>query len=684
MFLVYQNPTKLNALNLSKRNYTKLSFLEIIKNNRMVNIVFLDALYCGKIQNRDCEGMRMKIKDFTIELIKNIKSFLLNEKNMTYEEKNEYAANKYLSQSLMIIDLIILVCYLLVAFTDLFSFPDGAKEVYIVLFPIIIVIVLLPCIWAYVKGVKSKYFKYFVLGLLLFVIAFAGIIASRFTILLWCLPLIFVMHYYNPKLAKIFYFLALLLLITSMLASLYVGHWDSSYFCNVLEKDDIDTISVRNYLLTSTGNVGWPRIFEIFIFYIIPNVAILYVIYNVCKSLALRTSELTGDVKEAVVTKEKLDSEFSVAKKIQQDSLPKNFPTDNRIELFADMTSAKEVGGDFYDFYYLDLNRILFLVADVSDKGIPAAMFMMQAKTIIDSYTHIESDLDIALNNINKQLCKNNDSLMFVTCWIGVLNMESGELTFVNAGHNYPVLKKSNGETLFVKERPNCFLGIKPNITFDKHIIKLNKNDQLLLYTDGVNECMNSKDEEFGNDRLISTIQNDNSDSCHDVIKHLRNHLGNFANGQDQNDDVTIMCVRYTDIQNPYILTVKSEIEQIDNVLDFINKSLEENGADKKSISEIDVSIDEIFSNIVKFAYSPNIGDVSFYLLFRQNKIIIRITDSGKHFDPLSTDNPKLRDYKETNKIGGLGIYLVKQTMDDVQYSYIDKKNILTIIKTIK
>lgn len=254
--------------------------------------------------------------------------------------------------------------------------------------------------------------------------------------------------------------------------------------------------------------------------------------------------ELTSVTSE----KERMSTELNIATKIQAGMLPKGypaFPDRTDFDLFASMESAKEVGGDLYDYLLIDEDHLMIVVGDVSGKGVPAALIMAIAKTLLNS--HAEQGLSPAeiFEAINSQLCRSNEMEMFVTCWLGILTLSTGELCFVNAGHPAPVIVH-NGEIAFLKTKPNLVLAGMDGIHYAEHSIKLEKGDGILIYTDGVTEAMNSKNELFGEERLLESVKTCDIKKMKapDFIKKVRGDIDAFVAGAEQFDDITMLALR--------------------------------------------------------------------------------------------------------------------------------------------
>ncbi len=253
--------------------------------------------------------------------------------------------------------------------------------------------------------------------------------------------------------------------------------------------------------------------------------------------------------KDNAKKEQKRASELEIATEIQHSVLPVNFPETPYFDIFASMTTAKEVGGDFYDFFYVDENHFAFLIADVSGKGIPAALFMMNAKSVLKSNILSGYSLDIAINKTNNELCAMNNAQMFLTAFIAILNLTNGELEFVNAGHNPPLVKLNNDKFEYLKSDNNLVLSALENFEFKSSKISLKPENSIFIYTDGVVEAQNSKEEFYGDARLINLLNEDNLLPKDNILK-VKADVDKFSEETDQFDDITMLSVKYLQYKN--------------------------------------------------------------------------------------------------------------------------------------
>ncbi len=244
----------------------------------------------------------------------------------------------------------------------------------------------------------------------------------------------------------------------------------------------------------------------------------------------------------------RLDKELEFAREIQLSSLPNvfpPFPNRNEFEIYATMHTAKEVGGDFYDFFLIGEDRLGLVMADVSGKGVPAALFMMTAKTHIKNCMQIGGDLDRVMNNVNNLLCENNDTGMFVTAFVVELNFKTGDLVYVNAGHNLPLLKRAGGDYEWLKGKSGLTLAAMEDFQYEKNAIKLDFDDQLYLYTDGVTEALNPGMELYSDHRLETVLNQAKELSVTELLRYIKDDIDSFAEHAEQADDITMLSIKY-------------------------------------------------------------------------------------------------------------------------------------------
>ena len=392
--------------------------------------------------------------------------------------------------------------------------------------------------------------------------------------------------------------------------------------------------------------------------------------------------------------KERLNTELYLANRIQADMLPNifpPFPDREEFDIYAAMNPAKEVGGDFYDFYLIDDNHLGLVIADISGKGIPAALFMMAAKILVK--THIMTGLSPheVLEKLNEQICANNREEMFITLWLGVLDLSTGRLTASNAGHEYPILKKPGGSFEVIKDQHGFAVGGMEEMRYRDYELQLEPGSKLFLYTDGLPEAANAGDELFGLERTLHALNAVSDEKPKAILEKTKEDVDRFTRTAPQFDDLTMMCLQYsgyTAEEGPQMKRLEVEAIQtnLEKVTDFINAELEALDCPLKTQTQIDVAVDELFSNIVHYAYVPNTGMATIFFDTEddQNTVVISFLDQGIPFNPVENKDPDVTLNATDRPIGGLGIFLVKKTMDSVYYERREGQNFTQIRKRIR
>jgi len=266
--------------------------------------------------------------------------------------------------------------------------------------------------------------------------------------------------------------------------------------------------------------------------------------------LSQKTVQYIKDITRITKEKERIGTELALARKIQADMVPNiypAFPDRPEFDIFATMHPAKEVGGDFYDFFLIDSDHLGMVMADVSGKGVPAALFMMMSKILINNFAMMGGSPAQVLERTNNVICQNNEEEMFVTVWFGILEISTGRITAANAGHEYPIIKKPGGKFELFKDKHGFVLGGLEGMTFDEYEMNLEKGGSLYLYTDGVPEAMNDKDEMFGTKRLLDALNKYDNNITVKLLTDLKESIDAFVGNADQFDDLTMLVIKLRD-----------------------------------------------------------------------------------------------------------------------------------------
>lgn len=404
---------------------------------------------------------------------------------------------------------------------------------------------------------------------------------------------------------------------------------------------------------------------------IIGLLLLLFIVWHAGKS--------NKELIETTAKNQRLENELQVASMIQDAMLPKVFPPFHDhldVNIYGLVDPAKEIGGDLYDFY-IRHNKLFFCVGDVSGKGVPAALVMAMTRSLFRSSTAHEEQPEYVMAKMNKAFVDQNSQNMFMTLFLGVLDCKTGELEYCNAGHNAPMIR-TKGEWKMIEVLPNLPLGIVPDFEYQAQRTHMDYNDMLFLYTDGLTEAENTEHEQFGEQRMQDSLSDigDRLVGPREIVAEMKRRVETFVDGAEQSDDLTMLCVRY---QTPALI-MRNDIQQIPTLAEWI----EGLGIPDELNMPINLALEEIVSNVMLYAYPGTHGQVIVeYIKVNDERILFTISDTGIAFDPTKKEEVDTTLSAEERPIGGLGIHLVRQLMDEVRYERIDDKNVLTLIKNI-
>ena len=271
-------------------------------------------------------------------------------------------------------------------------------------------------------------------------------------------------------------------------------------------------------------------------------------LYREIRSMQNRIVDYTDNLTRVTAEKERVNTELRTASQIQEAMLPDVFPAfpdRGEFDLYASMTPAKEVGGDFYDFFLIDEDHLALVIADVSDKGVPAALFMMSSKILINYRAQFGGSPSEILSAVNAEICKNNKSKMFVTVWLGILDLETGVLTCSNAGHEYPIIRGGDGEFRVYKDRHGLVLGAMARSRYSDYEIRMEPGNAIFVYTDGAPEANNAEGEFYGMERLTAALNRCAGKSPQGILEGVKADVDAFTGDASQFDDLTMLCLEY-------------------------------------------------------------------------------------------------------------------------------------------
>ena len=425
-------------------------------------------------------------------------------------------------------------------------------------------------------------------------------------------------------------------------------------------------------------------------------------------------------LRQAGIEQARLGSELDIASGIQQAMLPKTFPpypTRNDIDIYGSLVPAKAVGGDLFDFFLRD-EKLFFCIGDVSGKGVPSAIVMaVMLKMIRLSAAH-DTDPSNIVTALNAELCRNNDTNMFMTFFIGVLDLPTGRLRYCNAGHDAPILIKGvQGRKAAVQSskfkvqssrfkvqgvkgvqgvqgvqpipvKANLPIGVFSDFAYKLQELQLEAQSTLFLFTDGLTEARNSQREQFRMKRIMDTLTKETSQAgslnAQQLVTLMTDTVNGFAGDAEQSDDLTMLAIRYTREKERDTFSEKivlqNDVHQVPKLNAFVKDTAARNGLEKSAARRLQLAIEEVVVNIMDYAYSPGIaGDIVIEAFCNEKRMKFVVSDEGMAFDPTAVKTPDLSQSVEDRPIGGLGIQLTRQMVDSLNYERIDGRNILTL-----
>ncbi len=395
------------------------------------------------------------------------------------------------------------------------------------------------------------------------------------------------------------------------------------------------------------------------------------------------------DLEETTATKERIESELKIAHDIQMSMVPKTFPPfpdRTEVDIYATLVPAREVGGDFYDFFFIDDHRLCFAIGDVSGKGVPASLFMALTKTMFRATGGRQNaTAETIISRLNGEICRDNESCMFVTVFCGVLDVRSGQVEYSNAGHNLPYVL-SNGVVTAVPKTGGMALGVTESVDFHAGRLLLKPGDRLVLYTDGVTEAMDKDDQLFSESRMEETLQGVNGQSSEEVIKRVVKDVHHFSAGAPQSDDITLLVLGYTGPKEAHerslFALLRNDLAELQRLNQLVSDFAESHGLPSELVFRVTLVLEEIITNVISYGYEDEMEhEISVRLSWEDPDMKIEVEDDGRPFNPLEAPPPDMLKPLAERPVGGLGIHLVREMMDKLEYRRENDKNLL-VLKT--
>ena len=415
---------------------------------------------------------------------------------------------------------------------------------------------------------------------------------------------------------------------------------------------------------------------------------------NAFAHMQLSLKQHISDLQRTTASKERLQSELKIAHDIQMGMIPTVFPQRQDLDLFASMTPAKEVGGDLYDFI-IEGDELFFIIGDVAGKGVPASLYMAVTRTLFRNLAGNYQSAANIVREMNHAIASTNDSFVFVTVFVGVLDMKTHYLTYCNAAHNAPVMISAEGECSLLEVKTNLPIGVEDRYHYNEQQVDFPPGSALLLYTDGLTEAMyfsgDGSRKLFGEERVLHDAEKNCKASAVELIDFLKQHVSVFADGTEQSDDLTILFLRHGIAQEPGVapsrrLIMKNEMSEVGRLRTFFFSVCREHGIDEDTAKTLNLALEEWVANVISYAYPKGMrGHVEVTADVSDDVLTLVVKDHGTPFDPTQHAEVDTDAELEERAIGGLGIHLVKTIMDSVDYERTENGyNRLVMRKNVK
>lgn len=411
-----------------------------------------------------------------------------------------------------------------------------------------------------------------------------------------------------------------------------------------------------------------------------------------------RTVELSEKNQALEDAQREIRNDLEMAHSVQAALVPSDLPEDPRAGVAAFMTPALDVGGDFYDAFITEHGRLAFAIADVSGKGVASALMMAVGRALLRSAANQHPDPSLAVAETNDQLCSMNPKELFITAFFGVIDLELGTLTYVNAGHDPPYLMRPNEGPEMIPMTGGIALGVLPELNYTETTIPLDEGASMFLYTDGITEAEDSAGQQFGRERLEEKLASLNGEGPQELMESVLSDLRTFSGDAKQFDDITCMALQFVGgaVEEPFIpgrgdthlasgwrrMVVQPTLEtSLPRVAAFVERFAETEGFDPMELYRINLALDELFTNTIEHGFPgrENEADISIAMRREGETIVVRYEDNGPAFNPLeATEQDTELDLLE-RPIGGLGLQLIASTFDAVNYERIDDRNVTTL-----
>ena len=413
-----------------------------------------------------------------------------------------------------------------------------------------------------------------------------------------------------------------------------------------------------------------------------------------------RTSRNLERLRKVNAEKDRIGGELRVASQIQQSMLPHSLIQHADVDIFGSLVPAREVGGDLYDYYIRD-EKLFFCIGDVSGKGAPSAMVMGVMHSLFRAFSAHENNPARMMQAINEISCQGNESNIFVTMFIGVLDLPTGRLRYCDAGHDAPIVIEESGDMsqesgvrsqerlVHVPVEPHLPVGVFDDVKYGVQEMQLEPDSTLFLYTDGLTEAKDSGRKQFGMNRVEEVLRGDCPIQPRELIETITRRVHQFVGDAEQSDDLTMLAIHYTpkhfESRLTETLLIKNDVHEVSKFSAFMKSVMEKMGVETSLARKLRLAVEEAVVNVIDYAYpAGQEGDIEVRMMFDGETLKTVIIDSGVAFDPTAKEKADTSLSIEDRQIGGLGILLVRELMDSINYERAEGQNFLTLIKKLK
>ena len=407
---------------------------------------------------------------------------------------------------------------------------------------------------------------------------------------------------------------------------------------------------------------------------------------------AEHTAELDRKNQQLGQALKQLEDELEIAKQMQLSILPAQYPDREDIVAFGEMVAAREVGGDVYDIIEIDRNRVGFVIADVSGKGVPAALFMAVSCTIMKSTALRGGGPGKVLEKVNQVLSQENESSMFETLFYGIIDIRRDEITYANAGHNPPYLIGPDKSVSSLEGTGGIPLGAMSGMRYAEKSVTLREGDTVFCYTDGVVEAMDPEGREFTDERLRKVLYESYGLSVEALSKRVIDNVSEFAGTADQFDDITCVVFRYQpstkqagpEVKDIVTARFRNDLQELERMADIVEDFFARNTLSPSLGYQLTLVLDELLTNVISYGYEDDAEHrIELTINLGHGSLTIEWRDDGKAFDPFEVQEPDLESPVEDRAIGGMGVHFVKTIMDTIAYRRRGGRNHLTMSKNL-